>query len=142
MLRAPEAAAIGLIDHVVAPAELDAAVREALGCGVVTERVPGAIPPSLRAVAEVFAQTKAESLLAGEPRSHPDPIVQQALKRLAGKAPIAVRIASELIEHGARLPLADALPLELDQLMQIFRTHDALIGLKSIGGSPPRFEGR
>ena len=53
---------------------------------------------------------------------------------VARKAPIAIREASRLIDEGAGRPLADGLRLELDALPAIFATHDALVGLKSVGG--------
>ena len=142
MLRASEAAAIGLVDRVVAPAHLDTAVREALARGVVTAREAAAVPASHARLAEYFEHANAAALLDGSAANSDDPAVQRARERVAAKAPIAVCIASDLIEQGARLPLAAALPLELEHLTEIFGTRDALAGLKSIGGPPPRFEGR
>ena len=49
------------------------------------------------------------------------------------KAPIALRIAAELIDRGADLPLQQALDLELAHLVEIFSTKDAYEGLTSLG---------
>jgi len=59
-----------------------------------------------------------------------------------GKAPIALRIASDLIDGGADLPLQEGLALELSRLREVFTTRDAYEGLASLGKRAPSFEGR
>ena len=140
MLSAKDAAAIGLVDRVVAPDALDAAVLEAVGKGTITSRKPAPVPPAFASRAAFFATAEPDALLAGaEPD---DPVLRDAIKRVRRKAPIALRIAGKLIERGADMPLAEALALELDPLTEIFSTRDAYTGLRSIGGPPPQFEGR
>lgn len=65
-----------------------------------------------------------------------------SLQRVANKAPIAVRLAGSLIDRGMSMPLEDARQLELGHLVEIFSTRDAYAGLKSVGQTAPRFEGR
>ena len=63
-------------------------------------------------------------------------------KVLSKKAPVALRLAMQLIEEGADLALDQALQLELDHLLEIFATRDAETGLSSlVTGSRPQFEG-
>lgn len=142
LLSAKEAAEIGLIDRVVAPQGLDAAVREALDQGVVTSRSPAPVPERFAARARFFAEVDPGRLLAGEYGEPDDAQVREAVKRASRKAPIALRVAAALIERGASLPLDDALALDLEHLTEIFSTRDARAGLSSIGGPAPRFEGR
>jgi enoyl-CoA hydratase/3-hydroxyacyl-CoA dehydrogenase len=141
-LSAKDAAAIGLVDRVVAPGALDAAVLEAIGKGTVTDRRPAPVPDAFAARAAFFATEQPDSLLANAVDEPDDPDLRDAIKRVRRKAPVALRIASELIERGADMPIADALALELDHLTEIFSTRDAYTGLRSIGGPPPEFEGR
>lgn len=70
-----------------------------------------------------------------------DPRVAAALRRIESKAPIALRVASELIDRGADLPIDRAVQLELDHLEEIFSTGDAYEGLSSVGKRPPVFKG-
>lgn len=142
MLSAKEAAAIGLVDRVVPPDELDAAVREALQEGVVEERAPVAVPEPYKATAAFFERADAHTLFAGDGAGQADPILSRAVKRVARNAPIAVRLAGELIDEGIEMPLDDAIELELKHLVEIFSTRDAYEGLNSIGKAMPKFEGR
>lgn len=142
MLSAKEAQAIGLIDRVVAPGALDAAVRECVEQGTVTKRSPAPVPESYKPTAKFFEQTDIDALLAHHDAKQTDPIVSKAMTRLASKAPIALRLAGDLIDRGRDMPLEDAVRLELDHLVEIFSTRDAYEGLKSVGRAAPQFEGR
>jgi enoyl-CoA hydratase/3-hydroxyacyl-CoA dehydrogenase len=62
-------------------------------------------------------------------------------KRLAGKAPLALAHADELIRATQSRSLNDGLAAELGGLARIFATKDALTGLSSIGKHKPIFEG-
>lgn len=138
-LDAERAQAIGLIDQVVAPAQLDAAVARAvahLGDGRPQARP---LPPELTALAAWFENCRVDRWLSGHARgTEPAPGIGEAL---ASKAPIALRMAEELIERGASLPLDEALELELGGLETIFSTRDAYEGLTTIGRRPPHFVG-
>jgi enoyl-CoA hydratase/3-hydroxyacyl-CoA dehydrogenase len=61
---------------------------------------------------------------------------------LASRAPIALRIASDLIDHSTTASIEEGLAMELAKVEEIFATRDALLGLSSLGGRPPVFEGR
>ena len=65
----------------------------------------------------------------------------RAMKRVTSKAPVALRLAEQLIDQGARMPLDEGLQLELDHLVEIFSTEDALEGLSSLGKKKPHFTG-
>ena len=61
------------------------------------------------------------------------------MRVLKAKAPIALRIAGELIDGGANIPIERALMLELDRLLEIFATRDAYEGLTAVGRRQPVF---
>ncbi|MCC6203327.1 MAG: enoyl-CoA hydratase/isomerase family protein, partial [Gammaproteobacteria bacterium] len=142
MIGAADAAEMGLIDKAVPQAALDATVAEFLAKGPVTTRTPKEPPAKYRAVAERFAHASADDLRTADPAAESDEQCRKAIGKLAGKGPIALRLAGKIIEQGAEVPLEQGLALELEFLSQIFATHDALAGLKSIGGAPPVFEDR
>ena len=136
-VSAEEALAIGLIDRVVPYEQLDAAVRELISLGRPAERRP-TVPSSHRAIAEFFDRHDA---LTARPADVDDPRITSALRRLQSKAPVALRIASELIVRGDGLPIDEAVELELGRLQDIFSTADAYEGLSSLGRRPPVFKG-
>ena len=141
VVAAEEAAAIGLVDAVVPPEQLDAAVRRAL-CDVPTAAAHRELTAEHRVLAEFFERHDPDSLRRGAVETAGNDRLGKAMRRMAGKAPIALRIAGELIDRGAPLPIAEALELEMERLTEVFSTRDAYVGLCSVGGKPPVFEGR
>jgi enoyl-CoA hydratase/carnithine racemase len=127
-VTAEQALAIGLIDRVVAYEQLDAAIRECVAQGPVLERTPHAVPEAFRATASKYESADVESLRASE-------------KRVGFKAPIAVRIASALIDEGDGTAIEQGIALELSHLEEIFSTADAYEGLSSLGKRRPVFKG-
>lgn len=64
-------------------------------------------------------------------------------KTLSRKAPMALKIAMNLVDQGFALDLQDGLQLELDGLQAIFASEDARTGLTSIlTGKKPNFIGK
>src|SRR5205823_8666981 len=114
-VTAEQAAAIGLIDRVAPYEALDDAVRECIARGPVASRTAHAVPDAFRDVASRFAGDLA-SLRASE-------------KRLGYKAPVALRIASDLIDRGEGQAIEQGVAMELSHLDEIFATADAYEGL-------------
>ncbi|MBI4387273.1 MAG: enoyl-CoA hydratase/isomerase family protein [Elusimicrobia bacterium] len=72
-----------------------------------------------------------------------DGALVQTLSQLKRKAPLAVKVANELIDDGLRGSLEEGLKLELSLLKRIFSTRDAREGLSALlERRPPAFEGR
>lgn len=140
MISAEEALAIGLVDAVVPHEDLDTAVIEAMRETADRERPP--LSPRHRALETFFAANDVDALREGRADTGGNPDLQKAMARVAGKAPIALRLAARLIDEGARRTRADALRLELEHLEEIFGTRDAREGLGSVGRRAPVFEGR
>ncbi|HEX4565481.1 MAG TPA: enoyl-CoA hydratase-related protein, partial [Vicinamibacterales bacterium] len=127
-ITAEQAAAIGLVDKVVPYEELDAAVRECVAKGPVTSRSLRPVPDAFRDIAARYESSDVESLRASE-------------KRVGFKAPIALRIASDLIDQGSGKPIEQGVALELSRLEEVFSTVDAYEGLSSLGKRRPVFKG-
>ena len=87
-----------------------------------------AIRDAFRDIAARYESTDVESLRASE-------------KRIGFKAPIALRIASQLIDQGAGKSIEQGLAMELSHLEEIFSTADAYEGLSSLGKRRPVFKG-
>jgi enoyl-CoA hydratase/3-hydroxyacyl-CoA dehydrogenase len=127
-LSAADALRIGLIDHIVPPGELEDAARNA-ALGKLPEEERQARPPHFDAIGRFFESSRADDLRAGTADTGGDPVLARAMKPVAFKAPLALRVSEQLIEEGIRKPLADGLQMEIDHSLEICRTEDALRGL-------------
>jgi enoyl-CoA hydratase/3-hydroxyacyl-CoA dehydrogenase len=127
-ITAEQALAIGLIDRVVPYEDLDAAVRGCIARGPVTSRAPHPVPEAFDEIASRYRAGDLESLRASE-------------KRLGYKAPVALRIASDLIDRGEGTAIEQGIAMELSHLEEIFSTADAYEGLSSLGKRRPVFKG-
>jgi enoyl-CoA hydratase/3-hydroxyacyl-CoA dehydrogenase len=141
-IGADEALAIGLVDRVVPHDQLDAAIADVVRSGPVRERTPHTPPDTHRALADIFERYDADALREGRIDGDGDDRVSKAVRRVASKAPIALRLAGDLIDRGAGMTLEEGLAMEFSHLEEIFSTRDAYEGLSSLGKRPPAFEGR
>jgi enoyl-CoA hydratase/3-hydroxyacyl-CoA dehydrogenase len=142
VLPAADAAAIGLVDRVVAHHELDEAVEEAIEAGTETPPDRPALPERFVILEEFFRDHSADDLREGRADSREDESLIRAMRRVGARAPIALQVAETLITDGADRPLEEGLQMELDHVAEIFKTRDALEGLSSLGKNKPTFEGR
>ena len=113
-VSADEALAIGLVDAVVPYEELDAAIAAAIAAGPPRERRgPKPVPDAYRPIAEFFDRHGVDELLGGRAPAPGDARLAKAVKRIGAKAPVALRLAADLIDRGATLPIEEGLALEL-----------------------------
>jgi enoyl-CoA hydratase/3-hydroxyacyl-CoA dehydrogenase len=150
-IDATEARAIGLIDEVVAHDRLDAAIAGAIAAGARGPR-PVTLSAEHRLIEDFFDRLSAADLgtnvvasvaFTNElPSEQTTARIAKALERVSRKAPIALRIAADLIERSKSVPIEEGLRLELSHLREIFSTRDAYEGLSSLGKKPPVFLGR
>ena len=142
LLSAGDAAAIGLVDRVVAHHEIDDAIEEAVEAGTETPPDRPALPERFVILEEFFRDHTADDLREGRADTRDDESLVRAMKRVGTKAPIALQVAETLITDGADRPLEEGLQMELDHVVKIFKTRDAYEGLSSLGKKKPFFEGR
>ena len=101
--------------------------------------------PEHAALEEFFARSRAEDLRTGTAGTGGNAALQRAMKLVAGKAPVALRLAETMIERGVERSLADGLQQEIDHVTEIFSTEDAMTGLTFRSGrqlGQPTFAGR
>ncbi|HKQ62311.1 MAG TPA: 3-hydroxyacyl-CoA dehydrogenase NAD-binding domain-containing protein [Candidatus Polarisedimenticolaceae bacterium] len=139
MLAAEDARAIGLVDDVVPYERLDAAIREWIDGGASPAARP-ALGERHRALEALFGSVSVDTLRQG--RAAGEEALVRAVKQVGYKAPLALYAAERLIDAAAERELAAGLELELEQLVEIFRTADAYEGLSSLGRKKPAFHGR
>jgi len=135
------AAALGLLTHLVEPAEVTATVAALGVAGKPDNKYPGAPADPEHPVAQFasafYSDENMETLLAGgcpDGFDAEDRNVSRQLKSLKFAAPIAVRMASELLDDAVATgdDLDAGLALELERLSTIFGTADALEGLSAL----------
>jgi enoyl-CoA hydratase/3-hydroxyacyl-CoA dehydrogenase len=141
-IGADEALAIGLVDTVVPYEQLDSAIAEAIDRGPVITRSTRPVPDAYRPIADFFDRHGVDELLRGPADAPTDVRLSKAVKRIGSKAPVALRLAADLIDRALEVSIDDGLALELSHLHEIFATKDAYEGLSSLGRKTPVFEGR
>lgn len=143
-ISASDAHALGIVDRVIAPVELDAAIGELLAQAPAEKYASRDIPEKFQPLAKAFSNENLENLFAGKaPVGVPDELAARVLKIVGFKAPLAIKIADEIIDRQAKLSIADAVEVELGRLEEIFSTADALEGLSSsMERRRPTFQGR
>jgi enoyl-CoA hydratase/3-hydroxyacyl-CoA dehydrogenase len=145
LITAEEALAIGLVDYVFAPEEIDTKILALIAEGKLAPkkgRKSEELPPEWLKIKELFSDENIGAWLDGKYLESDDPLEAKTAKMIAGKAPIALRLVNEIIDTGYELPLAEGIKQELVHLNEVFATADALTGLTSVGKGRPAFEGR
>ena len=145
LLSAEEAFSIGLVDYLFTPGEIDEKIQTLVAEGKLEPRkgkAPEDLPDEWRQIRALFSDENIDAWLAGEFLDSDDPIAAKAAKMIGRKAPIALRLANQIVDEGYELPLIEAVRKELAHLEEIFSTADALTGLKSVGKGRPTFEGK
>jgi enoyl-CoA hydratase/3-hydroxyacyl-CoA dehydrogenase len=145
IIPAEDALSMGLVDYVFAPEEIEDKIRTLISeeklvpnKGKKTED----LTPEFRQIKKLFADENMEAWLNNKYLENDDPLVAKTAKIISSKAPIALRLANEIIDSGYEMPLSEGIKQELDHLNEIFSTADALTGLTSVGKARPTFEGR
>ena len=138
-MDAGTAKALGLITHLVDPSEVTSTIREISSTGKPEVKYPGSpADPSHPVVAmsqAFYSNANMDPLLSGQAPEGFDPEdrnVARQLKSLSRAAPVALRIANDLMDAALETDLESGLALELDALSEIFATKDAHEGLSAL----------
>jgi enoyl-CoA hydratase/3-hydroxyacyl-CoA dehydrogenase len=140
-LDAGSAAALGLLTHLVEASDVASTVDELVESGKPTDKYPAAPADSTHPAAAFalafYSNENMATLAAGEcPEGFDaaDKMVSRQLKSLSRTAPIALALASELLDGAVETgdDLDAGLALELAGLTELFGTADALEGLSAL----------
>ena len=138
---------LGLLTHNVDSSEVDSVVSSLIGTKPENKYAFHPVNDVSKVVdfsKKFYSDANIGALLAGEIPSgfdSDDPMVSRQIKSLSRGAPIALRIASELLSYATNgSSLEDGLKLELERLEEIFGTSDAEEGLSAlIEGRRPNY---
>ncbi|MCU0593297.1 MAG: enoyl-CoA hydratase/isomerase family protein, partial [Desulfobacterales bacterium] len=143
VLSAADAQALGIVTRLVPPAEVDAAIQALVAASRPDKYRVRPIPEKFKPFAQLFEKTRVPALLSGKiPEGANAELAGKVVKTLGYKAPLALRIADEIVDRQAGLPMREAIEVELGRLKDIFATADALEGLSSVGKRRPEFKGQ
>ena len=148
-LDAGSAASLGLLTHLVDPSEVEKTVSAISSSGKPSNKYPArptdSSHPAAAFALEFYNDANMESLAAGNCPEGFDPedkMVSRQLKSLSRTAPIALSMASDLLDDAVLTGdnLQQGLALELERLEDIFASSDSLEGLSAlIQGRRPNY---
>jgi enoyl-CoA hydratase/3-hydroxyacyl-CoA dehydrogenase len=144
ILDAKSAESIGLIEYIFTQDEIDRKISELISSGNMIKKslkMKTEIPEKFQKIKDYFSDENIQSILTGDKDLNEHG--QKISKTISYKAPIAIKLANDLIDQGNNLELSKGLELELNNLSKIFSTQDALEGLNSIiKRQRPNFKGK
>ena len=138
-MDAQTASDLGLVTHLVGVADVDNTISEISANGKPANKYPGKPANSeskiVKFAESFYSDNNLSSILQGlcpEGFDSEDKLVSRQLKSLSRTAPIAVSLASNLINLAEDTDLEEGLKSELESLRTIFSTNDALEGLSAL----------
>ena len=141
-IRPDDAHKLGIVTHLVAPAEVASAITELVSKGKSDKYRQREIPEQFKPLAQLCSSENAARLLSGKlPEGVPDEIAAKTAKIIGYKAPLALKIANEIIDEQVGKSIDAAVEIELARLNDIFSTADALEGLSTVGRKKPEYKG-
>lgn len=108
------------MDYVFAPEEIDEKIRGLIAEGKLVSkkgRKDEELPPEFQWIKNLFEEAHVEAWLEGRDLDSNDPLTA---KIIAGKAPLALKLANRIIDAGYALPLKEGLKEEMAPLNEIF----------------------
>ncbi|WP_300463273.1 3-hydroxyacyl-CoA dehydrogenase/enoyl-CoA hydratase family protein [Desulfobacula sp.] len=135
-ISAVDANAIGLVDYVFNPDEIDEKIVEMITAGTLKPQkgcADNELPAEWKQIKALFADENIDGLLKGKYAGSSDKVEAKIAKILAAKAPLALTLSNQIMDKGYAMSLKDGLKEELAHLYEIFSTEDALLGLTNIG---------
>lgn len=141
-ISAADAQALGIVTRLVDPAEVETAINQLVSEGKPDKYRSTELPEKFKTLAQVCSGENASRLLAGKrPEGVSDEIAAKTAKVIGYKAPLALKIANEIIDQQVGKSIPEAVEIELGRLNDIFSTADALEGLSTVGRKKPVYKG-
>lgn len=142
-ISAEDAKHLGIVSKLVTAAEIPEALAALVAEGNTRKYRDRELPAKFRELAGAFEGANSEKFLSGQaPEGIPSEISGKILKTMGFKAPLALRMANEIIDRQSQLSIPEGVALELGYLDKIFSTADSLEGLQSnLERRRPSFKG-
>ena len=141
-ISAEDARALGIVARLVQPAEVETAINQLVSEGKPDKYQPADLSEKFQTLARICSSENTDRLLAGKlPQGVPDEIATKTAKLISYRAPIALKLANEIIDQQVGKSMNEAVEIELGRLNDIFSTADALEGLSTVGRKKPEYKG-
>lgn len=133
---------LGIVSRLVPPADVASTIKELASKEKPDKYRKLKIPEKFKTLAQLCSKKNVARLLAGKPPADvSDEIAAKTAKIISYKAPLALKLANEIIDRQAGKSMTEAVEIELGRLNDSFRTADALEGLSSLGRKKPQYKG-
>jgi len=143
-LDAKNATSIGLFEYIVPSDKIDQKIIELINKKNILKKSSKRmieLPEDFKRIKEYFSDNNIQRVLSGE--DDLNELGKKIAKTISYKAPLAIKLANQIIDKGSNLDLHEGLDLELHYLTEIFSTQDALEGLSSVlTRQRPTFKGK
>ena len=141
-ISAADAQAMGIVTCLVEPAEIDSTITELISKAKPDKYQLREMPDKFKPLAQMCNSENTARLLAGKlPEGVPQEIAAKTTKIIGYKAPLAIKLANEIIDQQVGKSMSEAVEIELGHLTNSFSTADALEGLSSVGRKKPEYKG-
>ena len=141
-ISAQDLDALGIVNRLVTTAEVDSTINDLISEKKQDKYRQRDIPEKFKPLAQACSRENVDRLLAGkQPEGIPDDLAAKTAKIIGYKAPLALKIANEIIDQQIGKSISEAVEIELDRAKDIFSTEDALEGLSSLGRKKPEYKG-
>jgi len=142
-LPAKTAHDLGIVTELVEPTGINKAIKNIVEGEKIDKYRERNIPEKFEEYKKIFKDENLKKLLSGNIPQNSDKEKTDKIKKiLSRKAPLAIKIADELIDAQSEVDIDKAIELELDRLVEMFSTSDALKGLSARPGSKVEYEGK
>jgi enoyl-CoA hydratase/3-hydroxyacyl-CoA dehydrogenase len=141
-ISAQDLLALGIVNRLVGTAELESTLIELISEKKQDKYRQREIPEKYKPFAQACSRENVARLLGGkQPEGIPDELAAKTAKIIGYKAPLALKLADEIIDQQIGKSIPEAVEIELDRAKDIFSTDDALEGLSSLGRKKPEYKG-
>lgn len=140
-ISSQEAFDLGLFEKIVPAEQLDTEIENLVVSGVDKTGRISSLSEKQKEMERLFSgddlMVKFEVI---KDREFGETFTEQVLKMMETKAPLALKIANEIIDQQVGKPFREAMEIELGRIVEMFSTKDALEGLSSLGKRKPNFK--
>jgi hypothetical protein len=102
----------------------------------------GVLRGEAASLARFFEHHSVEDVRTGRVDTSGNEDLERATSEVRRRSPVALRVAERLIDDGLDRPLHEGLHLELEHLVEVLGTPEALAGLAELGRETPELRER
>jgi enoyl-CoA hydratase/3-hydroxyacyl-CoA dehydrogenase len=142
-ISASDALELGIVTHLVTADEIQEMITKLVLKEEQKKETPFLPPGRFKGIDTFFSQINYQELIAQDiPADVDTSFAESIIKSIGQKAPVALKLANDIIDMQIGKSNKDAIEIELSHLEEIFSTEDALEGLYSAGKRKPNYTGK